>query len=781
VVDEHKGAGIDMEAVLLSEVSDPNAPIGGKARHIRWLLDHGRRVPTTWILPAATGGHAHSDVSTWLSHDGPWAVRSSAAVEDGLESSYAGQFATYLDVSGLDEVAEAIRAVQESAQSSIAGTYRKRKGDNQPVAMAVIVQEMVPPVVSGVAFSRNPMTGLNEVVIEAVRGRGDALVGEGATPERWIERWGGWTERPSEESALPEPVAGTIAAETIRIAGEFESPVDLEWVWDGTDVWWVQLRPITGLDDVTVYSNRISREVMPGMIKPLVWSVNVPIVNRAWIELFGELIGPNDLRPEQLAKQFAYRSYFNMGTIGEIFELLGMPRDGLEMLLGLPSDTKPSFRPTFSTMRHVPRMLATLAGKARYGRRLQPEVAELQASYAVLAAAELETLSDTGLLSHIDDLSAVTTTAAYANIVTPLLANAYVAMLRRTVAKGGVDADAVDLELGDPANPYNPNRALDRLGSRIAGHGEETVAAVKTHGQEALPGDLAGELAGFLDRFGHLSDSGNDFSVPPWSEQPDAVLSLAVDHAEVTGKHRPRLWREATAEMKGLSRPRVRFLQRKASEFVDHREQVSFVYTFGYGLFRPAFLEVGRRLVERGLIGDPEDVMYLRVDEVRDLLLNGASTTDPAELVNLRRAEMADLTEVDMPETIFGDDFFPARPGLLQAAQLSGVATSRGRHRGTLRVVKGIEDSPRVEAGDVIAIPFSDVGWTPLFARAGAVIAEAGGMLSHSSIVAREYRIPCVVSVPGATRLPDGATVVVDGYTGTVTVEDTNEVPADPD
>lgn len=59
-----------------------------------------------------------------------------------------------------------------------------------------------------------------------------------------------------------------------------------------------------------------------------------------------------------------------------------------------------------------------------------------------------------------------------------------------------------------------------------------------------------------------------------------------------------------------------------------------------------------------------------------------------------------------------------------------------------------------------------------MFARAGAVIAESGGILSHSSIVAREYRIPCVVSVPGATRLPDGATVVVDGYTGMVTIED---------
>ena len=71
----------------------------------------------------------------------------------------------------------------------------------------------------------------------------------------------------------------------------------------------------------------------------------------------------------------------------------------------------------------------------------------------------------------------------------------------------------------------------------------------------------------------------------------------------------------------------------------------------------------------------------------------------------------------------------------------------------------------------MIAIPFSDVGWTPLFARAGAVVAEAGGMLSHSSIVAREYRIPCVVSVAGALQLPDGATVTVDGYAGTVVVE----------
>ena len=762
-----------MRAVLLSADADLQVPVGGKASHIQWLLARGRQVPITWVLPMGTPAPEPAELGEWLPHDGPWAVRSSAAVEDGFESSYAGQFGTYLDVSGLDEVSEAIRGVQASAESPVAGAYRQRRGDQEAVAMAVIVQEMVSPVVSGVAFSRNPMTGLNEVVIEAVRGRGDALVGEGITPERWIQRWGEWTERPVDQAILPETVVKAIAAETVEIAADFETPVDLEWVWDGAALWWVQLRPITGLEEVTVYSNRISREVMPGMIKPLVWSVNVPIVNRAWIELFGELIGPNDLRPEQLAKQFAYRSYFNMGTIGRIFELLGMPRDGLEMLLGLPSESKPSFRPSFATTRHLPRMLATLARKARYGRRVQPETLAFQARYQDLAAKDLAALSDTGLLSHLDELAKITVAAAYANIVTPLLANAYVAMLRGALTRAGLDPDALDLELGDPNNPTNPTPALDRLGRGIAQHGEDTVAAVKLHGATALPDDAAGDLSQFLERFGHLSDSGNDFSVPPWSEQPDAVVRLAVDHADVTGTHDPTPWRQATSDLGGLAGRQIRFLQARASNFVDHREQVSFVYTFGYGLFRPAFLEVGRRLTERGLLTAPDDVMYLDVDETRQALIDGPSAVSLADLVHARRTEMEDLVDVDMPETIFGDDFFPSRPGPLHAQSLSGVATSRGRHRGTLRVVKGIEDGSRVASGDVIAIPFSDVGWTPLFARAGAVIAEAGGMLSHSSIVAREYRIPCVVSVPGATRLPDGATVVVDGYAGTVTIEET--------
>lgn len=761
-----------MKTHLLTPTSEAPTGIGGKADKVHWLIRHRYRVPETWVVPAAQAPPEPPEVAAWLPDRGPWAVRSSAAVEDGFGSSYAGQFGTELDVFDSDGVADAIRRVRLSAVGSSATAYRDRTGDDNPIAMSVMVQRMVTPRVSGVAFSRNPMTGLNEIVIEAVAGRGDALVDEGVTPQRWIGRWGGWSLQPEAEAVLPDAVARSIVDETVRIGEQFGSPVDLEWVWDGADVWWVQLRPITGLEDVAVYSNRISREVMPGMIKPLVWSVNVPVVNRAWINLFSEVIGPNELRPEQLAKAFAYRSYFNMGAIGEIFEMLGMPRDALEVLLGLPSNSKPGFRPTITTVRHLPRLLAAAGRQATYGKRVDGEVDELWRQFRTFERDDPTILSDTGLLARIDDLTALTTRAAYQNIVIPLLANIYVSLFRRTFTKRGIDVDELDLDLGDPSNPYNPNPALSRLGSAVAKLGPGVLEAYLQGGRESLPDDVRREFDSFLDRFGHLSDSGNDFSIAPWSERPEAVLRLAIDHAETTGAHQTRPWREAAGHLNSLSRRTLQVLHRRAGRFVDHREAISFVYTYGYGLFRPLLVEVGRRLIVRGLLVAEDDVMFLYLDEVRAVLL-GDDTVGPAALAKARRAEMADLEDVDMPEVIFGENFVPARLGSHPAERLDGVATSRGRHRGTLRIVKGIDDSPKVQPGDVIAVPFSDVGWTPLFARAGAVIAEAGGMLSHSSIVAREYRIPCVVSVAGATRLPDGATVVVDGYTGTVIVEDT--------
>ena len=114
------------------------------------------------------------------------------------ERSFAGQFKTVLDVRGVDSVLEAIWSIWATASSPAVQTYWQRKGGaSRALAMAVIIQEMVEPVAAGVALSRNPVTGADEIVVEAVRGRGDALVQSGVTPYRWIFKGNRWLEQPA--------------------------------------------------------------------------------------------------------------------------------------------------------------------------------------------------------------------------------------------------------------------------------------------------------------------------------------------------------------------------------------------------------------------------------------------------------------------------------------------------------------------------------------------------------------------------------------------------------
>ena len=649
-----------------------------------------------------------------------------------------------LGAEGLEEVADAVERVRESVVDPPTAYFQRAGVEPADLRMAVVVQELVSAERSGVAFSRNPMTGLDEIVVEEVDGLGEGLVAGRSTPHRWIRRWGAWTAQPPARDPAVAADAADLAA---RIARDRGSPVDVEWAHDGREIFALQVRPQTG-GAVPVYSNRISREVLPGLIKPLVWSINVPVVNSAWIELFTSLIGPNNLTPDDLARSFAYRAYFNMQAVGEVFEALGMRRDLLEVLMGLEGgDDRPSFRPGVKVLRHLPRMARTGWRLARYRRELERELDELEDRFSEVEAEDPAQLSDEALLGRIGDLERLSKRAAFTNIVTPLLMGFYHRRFRSKAAAAGEDAEVIDPAVGDPRQAaFDPNPHLDELAAAF-----QRLPPEQQRGSENNPSLLPG-LAEFLDRFGHLSDSGNDFSSRPWREDPAKVVAM------VASRNAPKT-REPTVP------PKLRRAARTAADFRVAREHVSYVYTRGYGLHRGIFLEMGRRLMERQALSKPDDVFFLTVQEVRTAMAGEGDGT--AALAAKRRSEMDASADLAMPEIIYGDAFTPAPPADLDH-RLTGLATSRGVAEGVARVVKTVEEHHRVESGDVIVIPYSDVAWTAMFARASAVVAEAGGMLSHSSIVARELGIPCVVSVDQATRIPDGCRIHVDGFSGEV-------------
>jgi pyruvate,water dikinase len=751
---------------------------GRKAQNLAWLHRSGFRVPSGWVVPAGVPeAEVPHLVEAVIGDDTTtaWAVRSSADVEDGASTTFAGQFRSELDVLGADAVARAVAEVRASARGEVAARYAEHAHvDAGTIRMGVVIQRMATPVVSGVAFSKNPLSGLDEVVIEAVPGRGDALVSDGVTPDRWIHRWGELTERP-EAPRTDAALMDRIARETRRIAAAFGRPVDLEWVWDGTDVAWVQVRPITGLEGVGIYSNRIAREVLPGIIKPLVWSVNVPVVNRAWVDLFTEAIGPNDIDPNRLARAFGYRAYFDMGAIGDIFVALGMPRESLELLLGLPAGAeRPRFKPTSATFRHTPRMLRMAWRLNRYDRRLERQLPLLEARYAELAAVDTATLDEGALLDRVDDLMALTRRTAYANIVAPLLMNAYGSLVRRRVAKAGIDGTLVDPAKGTTGiHEFDPRPSITELATKVGHLDAGQRAALQRDGYAALDAGpslapLRADVDAFIARFGHLGENGNDFSTPRWREQPDVVVRMVLSAHDAPAAASLG-WDDVSPRVRGMQRRVLRRLFRRAATFRRLREHVSFRYTEGYGLFRGTFLALGERLAARGILDTADDAWYLALDELRAAVRDGGE--QPRRIVAQRRQEVEDAADLDLPEVILGDDFVPRHRGDGTARELRGVPSSRGTYRGTARLVRSADEFARLERGDVLVVPYSDVAWTPLFARAGAVVAESGGMLSHSSIVAREHGIPCVVSVSGALAIPDGTMVHVDGYAGVVTIE----------
>ena len=759
---------------------------GNKTTSLNWLLKKGFQIPVSWVVPADAlqelaagepGAREAFQVSLQaaLDPDRRYAVRSSANLEDGPDASYAGQFQSLLDIPGDESLIDALQLVWQGAHQPRIDTYQV--GHNlaaHDLEMNALIQEMVQPRFSGVAFSINPLTGLDEILVEAVEGSGEALVQEGRTPWCWVKKWGGWLEQPP-ESPVDLELIDQVCQGTAAIARGAGQPVDLEWVYDGNHLFWVQMRQVTARN-IPIYANHISREVFPGLIKPLIWSVNNPLVNGAWVRLLTELIGPNQIQPEELSKSFFYRAYFNMGVIGRIMELMGFPRETLELLMGLEIEgvEKPSFKPGPKTFSLLPRMLGFALGKIGFGRRVERQAAADWAAYQDLLTLDLESLDEGEILAQIRTHFQSVQETAYFNILAPLMMQLFNLILDWRLERLGLDPRQTNLKGMD--QDHDPYYHLQDLYQLYQGLKPDDQLALEREGTDALQ-NMAGaaafrsSLEAFLVQFGHLSDAANDFSHTPWRENPDLVLKMITAHD----------WAErsqegvefANLELSPFHRWRLAPAYRRAIRYQDLREQIGSAYTLGYGLFRDPLREIGKRFLDRGLIDEVDDIMYLTWDTIRSAVHNPTKQLPFQLLVSDHKAEMEAAREIHPPPVIIGDT--PVIPLEDSSDLMKGVPTSRGVYSGPARIVQGLEDMDRVQEGDVLVIPYSDVSWTPLFAKAGAVVAEAGGILSHSSIIAREYGIPAVVAVPGACRLADGTRLTVDGNNGQVILEGKSE------
>ena len=760
-----------------------NESLGEKTRGIKFLFDNNFLIPRTYVcsskayeeyLNSGLVKFLEEEIGSKIDWKKKYSVRSSASIEDSPSHSFAGQFKSDLNISGKSNIIKSIEKVWNSTKNDKINSYLRKSGINfSNIKMAVLIQEMVKAKVSGVVFTKNPLNGRDEIIIEAVSGFGDILLQGGINPYRGIYKWGQWLQKPKIPD-MPLEILEEVVNKSKILERKKRVPLNLEWAYDGKSIYWLQLREITTLSNLSFYSNKMAKEFLPGIIKPLVWSVNITVVCGAWINLLSQVLPKLNLRPEDLAKKFYNHAYFNMGTIGKVFNEFGMPKEGLEVLMGYGIDApaKPSMKPGLKSLKHLPNLIRFMFDKIFFERRMKKFIKNNNQEIKKICAKDLFTLDISETFSAIESLFTYNRKAAYFVIVSQLLNSIYNRIFMKMIGKKNLHLDDINIEM-ENYEEINPNNKIHDLHEKYKELSQEDQRSYRlflenkhdlTNNSELEK--FKKEFNSFMEKFGHLSDQGNDFSRTTWKEQPLILLSIIANYENSLSINDKKTKR--THEVSGLFQ---NLFYKKVKEGLEYKERISFNYMKSYGLFRRYFLHLSKMFVNTGFYEDSEDIFYLTFEEIKKIIKDHSFSADLNSKIMKRKQEILDYKYIELPDVIYGDQapILPKKGFITK--KFSGIPASKGYYTGETCVVMGIKDFFKVKNGDVVIIPFSDISWAPIFAKAGAVVAESGGILSHSAIITREYGIPCIVGVNGACQIGDKVKIHVDGFSGRVLVE----------
>jgi pyruvate,water dikinase len=758
-----------------------------------------------------------------------YAVRSSATAEDLPTASFAGQQDTYLNVLGAEEVLRHVRRCWASLFTERAVVYRRHHGvEDRVVGMGVVVQRMVLPEAAGVLFTADPVSGDRTVAtVDAGFGLGEALVSGTVTPDVFTVRGGeivsrsvgakqravhavpgGGTRtvevepRRQREPSLSDARVRELVALGRRIEAHFGRPQDIEWCLTGDGFAFVQSRPITTLFPLPenpaggnrVYLSVGHQQMMTDPMKALGLSVWQLMAMAPMLEAGGRLFV--DATPRLTSP--ARAAFLDMIGRGD-----PVTRDALETVLARegflppPPDEAPPGPPAGAAppppLEADPALVAELIEHSR------TSLAALRRDLAARSGTELfdfllgaAAQEHKRVLSHPPSLRVIMagmeaawwlndrlaewlgeknaadtlTLSAPGNITSEMgLALLDVADVVRPYPE--VVAFLREVEHSERGEPGEPGDFLDRLADLPGG----------AHARDALQD--------YLGRYGMRCAGEIDLTRERWSERPGTLLAVLLDHVRNAepgaAKRRFEEGRQAARQKEREVLERLRTLpdgERKAAEtkamidrvraFAGYREYPKYDVVNRFFLYKQALLAEADRLVTDGALTDREDVFHLTLREFREAVRTGRVDEG---LVRRREEEFRFFGTLTPPRVLTSDGESVTgsyrREGVPEGA-LVGLPVSAGTVEGRARVVRDMAEA-ELEAGDILVTAFTDPSWSPVFLGIAALVTEVGGLMTHGAVIAREYGLPAVVGVDGATRLiRDGQRIRVHGGEGYV-------------
>lgn len=773
------------------------------------------------VLESALAPRLTDTLETVLDPVSTYAVRSSAVGEDGAETSFAGQFDSVLGCDTPEAVSRAVRRVWASLFGERALSYALH-GRCVPQGMGVVIQRQVDALVSGVVFTRDPLAPSSDsLLVEYCAGLGERLVSGRVSPGRLrIDRHDGSV---TNEADPGEPLAwghdfpapwSALREVALKAEEIFGAPQDIEWSLDAAgQLHLLQARPVTRMASApvgVVWTNANIAENFPDPVCPMLRSF-VAKGYAAYFRGLGWAFGISERRVAAMSEALdnlvgchGGRLYYNLSNIHTVLHLapggpllaryfnqftgareLPVPKrirqgrvaQGLEIV--------------WVALRVIWSYLHVQNGLKSFERRVDGYAdASAPALLPELAKGQMADLLKGFLAIRLEHW----TGAALADTAAMVC---YGVLKALTSDREGLDAN--DLLKGLPGLASAvPVERLWELARDLRGDGAlfRTIADTPAEVLFARLRDceleaLQTALTGYFDTWGFRSSGELMLTRPTPREDPLPTLRLLKTYLAMDGEgpgeisRRQAVQREcATREARrrlGFWRWGIFALVLRATQgAIRLRERARMKQALLYTRLRHVALALGGKLVAEGILGEPDDVLYLTMDEAIALAEGpNIQAADVRRRVAESRAELTAQMTWSPPDSFVLPEgrTWQAGSGTADekdthsAESLTGVGACGGRVRGRASVVLDVAEIDKVREDRILVTRQTDPGWAAVFFMVKGLVIERGGLLSHGAIIAREYGIPAVIGVRDATRLiADGDLLQVDGDRGSVQI-----------
>jgi phosphoenolpyruvate synthase/pyruvate phosphate dikinase len=759
-----------------------------------------------------------------LGDEHAYAVRSSATAEDLPHASFAGQQDTFLNIIGKENILQHIRKCWASLFTDRAVIYRIQNSfDHRQVYISVIVQRMVFPQASGILFTADPITSNRKLLsIDASFGLGEALVSglvsadcykvqEDKIVDRKIaakklavyaRKEGGTEIRPlgpkqQKTQTLTEQQILELARIGRQIEACFGSPQDIEWCLADDTFYIVQSRPITTLFPIPeandqenhVYLSVGHQQMMTDAMKPLGLSFHLLItpapMRRAGGRLFVDVT-------QMLASPKSRKMLLtNMGQHDPLMkDALMTIIDRGDFIKSLPND-QGSDKKTISSADPQAQTEINPAIVDDLIKKSQTSIEELKQNIQTKSGSELLDF----ILEDIQELKKI--------LFDPQSTAVFMAAIN---ASAWIN-EKMNMWLGeknaaDTLSQSVPNNITSEMGLALLDVADvirpypelmEYLQNVKNdHFLDEIVKFEGGRVAHdainkYLNKYGMRCSGEIDITRTRWSEKPITLVPMILGNIK-NFEPNAGIWKFEQGRQEALKKEqelveRLKQLpdgEQKAKEtkrmislirnFIGYREYPKYGMISRYIVYKQALLKEAEQLVKKGVIREKEDIYYLTLEELLDVVRTNKLDY---EYISKRKDEYKFYEKLTPPRVITSDGEIIAgeyHRESLPTEAIAGLPVSSGVIEGRARVILNLEDAV-LEEGDILVTSFTDPGWTPLFVSIKGLVTEVGGLMTHGAVIAREYGLPAVVGVENATKLiKDGQRIRVNGTAGYIEI-----------